>query len=241
MKPGQVIQRWFQRYVLGEFRSPQDIYRTARAENPDAALSSDRFFGVPPDVDRWDAPARLAAPSLFTAESYLSQGHRADWQHVDLRLMRWSALFIEYARKRGIPLYVHSAFRTEAEQAALVQRGVSRAAYPFSPHNIGNAVDIVHSAFHWELSPKEWQLLHLLGLLALDRINASLPAKLRLDAFGNPIPMSDKLLLTWGGSFKRLYDPAHWEITDFRSRIERLSVGLPIRSTPRAILAKVKF
>ncbi len=227
MKPGQYIARWFQQYVLGGF-TPQDIFLVSRAENPDVAFASDRFFGIPLDVDRWDAPRRLSAPSVFTGEPYLRQGHLADWQHVDLRIMRWSALFIEYARKRAIPLYVHSAFRTEAEQVALIARGVTRAPYPRSPHNIGCAVDIVHSVFHWDLTSREWQLLHVLGLLALDRINSTLP-------------VSAKLELIWGGSFKGLYDPAHWEITDFRSRIERLPVGLPIRSTPRAILAKVKF
>lgn len=228
MTPGQSVRRWWQLYVLGRLTTPQDLYQAALAESPDDALSSDRFFGVPPDVDLWDAPRRLSAPSQFTSKRYLLQGDRADWQHCDPRLMRWAALFVEYARKRGIPLFVHSAFRTKAEQAALVARGVSRAAYPRSPHNLGEAVDIVHSVFAWDMSPQEWALLHVLGLLALDRINAMLPK-------------DRKLNLTWGGSFKGLYDPAHWEITDFRLRIREVSPLAPLRLTPRAILAKVKL
>lgn len=227
MRAGQVITLWWQRYVLGAFKSPQDLYAASIAENPDAAQASDRFFGVPDDRG-WHAPERLRAPSRFLQEAYLSQGHLADWQSVDLRLMRFAAVFVELARKRGIPLYVHCAMRTEAEQAKAHVAGNSKAVYPHSAHNIGEAVDIVHSLFHWDLSPQEWSLLHVLGLRALDLVNAD-------------VKKADKLVLTWGGSFKRLYDPAHWEVADYRNRIKRLPVGPPERYTPRAILARVKL
>lgn len=226
MKPGQVLTGWWQRLVGGGFRSPQDLYRAARLENPDAALASDRFFSIPDDQLSWDAPARLQAPSMFTAEPYLRQSQRCDWQHVDPRLMQWAALFVEYARKWQIPLYVHCAYRGELEQSRVNREGHSRASYPRSPHNIGEAVDIVHSVFHWDLSRAEWALLHILGLRALDRINATLKK-------------DQKLELVWGGSFKSLYDPAHWEIRDFRDRRRPLVDGPPVRFTPRAILRRL--
>jgi hypothetical protein len=227
MKPGQVLTQWFQRYVLGALKSPQDIYREAMQENPDAALASDRFFSVPPDVETWAAPERLKALHRFTSEAYLTQGDKADWQSCDPRLMRWAALFIEYARKRGIPLYVFCATRTEAEQSKAWAAGNSNARYPSSAHNIGEAVDIVHSVFHWDMSKQEWALLHTLGLRALDRINSTLKK-------------ADKLELTWGGTFKSLYDPAHWEVKDYRDRLRRLPLADPVRFTPRAILNRFK-
>lgn len=227
MKPGQLLRTWWQQYVLGRFKTPQEIYAAAKAENPDPAQASDRFLSIPDDGPVWDAPKRLMAPGIFTGDMYLRQCERADWLHCDPRLMRWAALFIEYARKRGIPLYVHCALRSEAEQAKVNAAGNSRALYPRSAHNIGESVDIVHSVFHWDLTKQEWKLLHVLGLRALDRINATLKK-------------DDKLQLTWGGDFKSLYDPAHWEVTDYRNRIQRLPAGPPVRCTPRGILAKYK-
>lgn len=227
MKPGQVLRKWWQDYVSGGLRTPQDLYRAALAEN--FPTSGDhRFFGDFPSDDEWRAPARLQYPVYWSLQMYLDQSNRADWQSTDLRLQRWAALFIEYARKRQIPLYVHCATRTEAEQALVYARGNSRAQYPSSAHNIGEAVDIVHGRYHWDMTRQEWQLLYTLGMLALDRINATLPK-------------AQKLELKWGGHFRTLYDPAHWEIADYRGRLRRLPLADPVRLTPRGILSKVRL
>ena len=177
MKPGQLLTAWWQKYVLGAFNNPQDLYTAALAEIPDQAQASQRFLDVPTDGDTWQAPERLKAPRHFLSEGYLRQSGKCDWQFTDRRLMRWAALYIELARKRGIPLYVHCATRTEAEQANANFAGNSKASYPNSAHNIGEAVDIVHGVYHWNLTVQEWQLLYVLGRLALDRINATLPTK----------------------------------------------------------------
>ncbi|VDC31835.1 M15 family metallopeptidase [Pseudogemmobacter humi] len=227
MKPGQVLTRWWQDYVAGRLRTPQSLVAASRAENPDTAQAYLRWLDLPTD-DEWQAPQRLKAPGFIDTASYVRQSERADWQHCDPRLMRWAALVVKLARKRGIPLYVHCAFRGEAEQAKVKASGNSKASYPRSAHNIGEAVDIVHGVYHWQLTRQEWQLLHVLGLLALERINATL----RKD---------DKLHLTWGGEFKSLYDPAHWEITGYRSRLRRLPEGEPVRYTPSAILERVRL
>jgi hypothetical protein len=224
VRAGQVLREWWQKYVGGELRSPSAIVQAARAENPDFARASDRFFGVPDDDGKgFDTPTRLVAPSIFWAAGYLDNAMRADWAQVDPRLMRWAALFQEYARKRGVPLYVHSALRDEATQNALAASGRSKAVYPLSPHNIGEAVDIVHGVFHWDLTPAEWKWLHVIGRLALDRVNSTLKR-------------DDKLQLVWGGTFETLYDPAHWEIKDFRQRRRKLAPSTPVHMMPRAIL-----
>ena len=235
MKPLQTISLWWQQYVLGALKSPQAIYRAALSENlASGALAFDRFFVTPDDNLHWDVPQRLAVGSAyFTLDSYLRQSHKCDWQHADPRLMRWAALFIEYARKRGIPLYVHCALRTEAEQLAVNNLGNSKALYPRSAHNIAEAVDIVHSVFHWNLTPKEWQFLSVLAQRALLRVNTTLKK-------------ADQLSLNWGGNDGTLsdsfrWDPAHWEITDYRSRIRRLPVADPVRYTPRYILSRFKL
>lgn len=227
MIPGQKLMLWFQELVLGRVRSPQDLMRAARAEVPDAARSSLRFLDIPDDVG-WHAPQRLQAPAFILGEAHLKQGHKADWQQTDVRLQRWAAVFIEMARKQGIPLYVHCAFRTRAEQAKVNSQGNSKAAWPRSAHNIGEAVDIVHGVYHWSLTKQEWDLLHVLGQRALEVVNGQLPVKA-------------KLALTWGGTFKSLYDPAHWEIADYRVRIRPVEEGEAKRLMPRKILATVKL
>lgn len=237
MMPGQRITRWWQEYVLGRHVTPQDVFVASRQENPDPARLDDRFLNIPDD-GAWSAPARLQAPFFILSEPSLRQWERADWQHVDRRLMRWSALFTELARKRGIPLYTHCAFRSEAEQEKAYAGGFSKARYPNSAHNIGEAVDVVHGVYHWSLSKQEWALLHVLGLRALDLVNAGLPAA---DKLVNGRLVQGKLSLTWGGHFKGLSDPAHWEVSDYRKRLKRLPAGPPVRYTPRHILGTVKL
>lgn len=227
MKPGQVLTQWWQLLVAGRLTTPQAIVAAARAELPDAAIASDRFLNGLPSDEGWQAPQRLRAAHFLLSEQHAKQWDRADWQSVDPRLMRWAALFVELARKRGIPLYVHSAFRTEVEQVRAVSDGHSRTPYPRSAHNIGEAVDIVHGVYHWTLTKQEWSMLHVLGLRAVDLVNRDLKKV-------------DHLVLTWGGSWS-FYDPAHWEIADYRARIRRLPVGPPDRRTPRRILTDRRF
>lgn len=220
--PGPVA-KWFQDYVMGRLRTPQAIFRAAWANNPDPAQSADRVFDIPAP-DGWDAPERLQAPLHFRSETYMRQVRRADWHGCDPRLLVWASVLQQMARRRDIPLYVHCALRDRRTQNSLLAKGVSRAKYPRSAHNIGEAVDIVHGVYHWQMNEQEWALLHVLGRLALDRTNAYLKKEHKLD-------------LTWGGSFKSLYDPAHWEITDYRKRIRALADhDVPIRYTPKQAL-----
>lgn len=222
MKPGQVLTAWWQEYVAGRLRTPRAIYRAAISENPDPAQAGERLSAIPADGPGFDAPERLRAPNFIASSGYMSQLERADWLHVDPRLMYWAARFIDAAKKRGIPLYVHCALRDKAEQDRVYSRGHSKAKYPRSAHNIGEAVDIVHGVYHWDMSKAEWAYLHTLGQLVLDKVNAELPK-------------SEKLVLTWGGGFKSLYDPAHWEISDFRQRLRPLSAGSPRHYLPAYI------
>jgi len=232
MKPGQVLRQWWQHYGLGRLTTPQAIYAAARHENPDPARASLRFFDDVEDGPTWDVPERLKAPSYFTGDAYLKHGEQADWQMTDRRLMLWSARVCEMGRRRGIPLYVAWAFRTKAQQEDMIARGVSKAPWPRSAHCIGEAVDIVHGVYHWNLTPQEWKFLSVLGRRALDQLNATLSKR-------------DKLELNWGGddgpgdTFR--WDPAHWEIRDYRERLRQIVPGPKEPMMPRGILARVRL
>ena len=226
MQPGQFVSQWMQEYMLGRLTTPQQIYAASRAEIP---LPPTRFFGAPMDnCEIWDAPSRLQAPAHFLTNAWLKQSTRADWAHCDPRLMGWAGQFIKAAEKRGIPLYVHTALRGKQEQNAAYDKGRSKARYPSSAHNIGEAVDIVHGVFHWDMSGQEWGFLHELGSRVLDRMNAG-------------VKKEDQLHLTWGGHFKSLYDPAHWEILDYRQRLRTLADVEPVRLTPTNLRDRYKF
>lgn len=214
---------WWQRLVGGRIASPQDLFRAAHSEKMVEGERYSRFLGVPRESGKFEAPRRLAAPGFFHSNTLLLQWERADWQYVDIRLCEWSARLIELARKRNIPLYVHCAFRTRSVQERAVAEGRSKAKWPRSAHNIGEAVDIVHGVFGWEMSPQEWEYIHVLGQEALRLVNEG-------------VRKDRKLELVWGGKFRTLYDPAHWEIADYRQRMREIKEGPPIRRTPRGML-----
>jgi len=227
MKPGQCITKWWQDLVAGRLRTPQDIVAAARAEKPDRY--EDRFTQDPEDGVVWTAPARLMAHQFLTSGARAKQLHRADWQNTDKRLRVWAARVVLRAEKWGVPLYVHAAYRGKDEQDALLKAGTSKTRYPKSAHNIGEAVDIVHGVYHWNLTPDEWRFIRHLAVDELRKFNATLSA-------------SKRLHLNWGGddgsagdTFR--WDPAHWEIVGYRARTAVLLEGVPVHSTPREILS----
>ncbi len=228
VKPGQRVRAWWQQYVMGRLRSPQDLYAAATAERGEDDAAFLRFLEDPLDGDVWDVPKRLSYPQMLVptpTDGMMHLRSRADWQHVDPWLIRWAALFQQAARKRGIPLYVHCAFRTKAEQDDAFKRRVSKLRWPNGPHCIGEAVDIVHARFQWHLTPQEWKFLHFLGREVERRYNATLKKQ-------------DQRLLEWGGDFKSLYDPAHWQIAGYQARIREIEAGEPVRLNPAKVLSR---
>lgn len=210
---------WWGRYLAGEFKTPQELVAAALAELGTLPTPAQSFFQeTPGELVELPPLERLKAPAWFHNSAYLRQQERAIYNHADPRLIVWAATFQAMAKSRGIPLYVHAALRGEAEQNALAAKGNSKLRYPSSAHNIGEAVDIVHGVFHWDMSEKEWEYLHALGRLALDRVNAHLRGPNKLD-------------LAWGGNWS-FYDPAHWEIRDYRQRLRRLP-DVPITTATR--------
>lgn len=207
---------FWQRLVRGELRSPRAFFAALREQRAEAeALPPDRFFGVPDDPAHFAAFQRLrVGDAYFTIDAYLRQHNRADWQHVDPRMRLFAARLLEALRKRGIPFYVHGAFRTRSEQNAAFSAGRSKMRWPFAAHCQGAAVDIVSAQFHWDLSRQEWSAVGNIG---------------------KQIAASMSLPLVWGGDWS-FYDPAHWELPDWRSSVQELEAGEPVRLTPRGIL-----
>ena len=60
-------------------------------------------------------------------------------------------------------------------------------------------MDIVHASRAWNLTKKEWDVL---------------------GSIGKEIARKRNLKMEWGGDWK-FYDPAHWQIKDWRDQLDR--------------------
>lgn len=132
-----------------------------------------------------------------------------DGAHPDL--LEFERVFLRQMAKQGIPMYAHSMVRSANEQRALFDRGASRDSPRDGiwPHK-GCAVDLVHSVFHWNLTPEQWLLVGHIGK------DAARLAKVKVE---------------WGGDWKKPgeklgWDPAHWQLAGWRM----LMGGFPWRA-----------
>lgn len=129
------------------------------------------------------------------SQRYTDQQARANREGADQRILEFERKLIKRARKLGVPLFAHCVIRSSHEQNNAFLAGRSKARAGESAHNYGCAVDIVHGTKGWALSERQWAILGHLG-------------KELAAALG--------LAVVWGGDWK-FWDPAHWELADWRS------------------------
>jgi hypothetical protein len=132
---------------------------------------------------------------FFTSTRQLRYHERANWAGTDPHIKAFAGYLCEALREKEIPMYCHTAYRSPALQKHLKASGNST--LNSGPHQRGAAVDIVHSLYHWRMSKDMWQYIGDLGHEIISR--KSLP-------------------MEWGGNFKSLYDPAHWQLKEWRQK-----------------------
>jgi hypothetical protein len=130
-------------------------------------------------------------------ETWRRDQARADWTNVDQRLRNLFAAVVQTCAERGLPLYVHTAYRTPEVQAQKLAAGLSQLAE--GPHQRGVAVDLVHSGKGWDLTRDQWKFIHWI----VKEVHES--------------HKGAGIQLRWGGDFKTLYDPAHYELHPWRT------------------------
>lgn len=144
----------------------------------------------------YGAEMRAMVDKAFcNSERYSDQQGRANRVGAEPDILEFERKLIKRARKLGIPLFAHSVVRTATEQEGLYVMGRTKARAGESPHNYGAAVDLVHGTKAWNLTRKQWAILGHLG---------------------KEIATQSGLKVTWGGDWA-FYDPAHWELTDWRA------------------------
>ena len=214
--PMKKLTDFWQRYTSGELSSLCAFKKANQeriASEQSEPTSAERFTHAISDIAAHRGLDRLRAKHVMSSEMMLRYHNRADWQQTQKDIRRFAAAYVEAARKYNVPLYVHSAFRTQQEQETLFRKGRSKAVYPRAAHCQGAAVDIVHGLFHWDLTSGEWERLGMLG--------HDVARKLSID-------------ITWGGNWS-FYDPAHWELNGWQNLIRETNAGEPVRYTPRTL------
>lgn len=138
---------------------------------------------------------------FFRHPKYTEQQTFAYTVGADPLICEFAGKVVLAAAKLGIPLYAHCIVRTAEEQASAYARGVSRV-NPLTtpwPHR-AFAVDIIHSTRGWmdkPVIPHAWDVIGHLGF---------------------NVAKSMQIEVNWGGEFKTLYDPAHFELADWKER-----------------------
>lgn len=129
------------------------------------------------------------------SQRYGEQQMRANRTGAQPEILDFEKLLIRRMFKLGVPMFGHCVVRTGKEQDRLFKLGMSRAKAGQSAHNYGAAVDAIHSVKAWNLTRNQWSIIGHVGKEAAAQAG---------------------LKVTWGGDWK-FYDPAHWELTDWRA------------------------
>lgn len=191
------------------------VERTAARQSvlPDPRRAK-RVFPPPPprpvpDTGYSQALAGMADLAFCKSVKYGDMQRRADRIEAHPRILEFEAGLIKRLRSYGVPLYAHCVWRDKAEQERVNRAGNSKASFGRSPHNWGCAVDIVHCRHHWNLTERQWAVIGHIG-----------------KEYG----LQAGLHITWGGEWD-FYDPAHWELSDWRgcriARYEELAAFEP--------------
>jgi hypothetical protein len=111
----------------------------------------------------------------------------------------WKGMLKE-CHKRNISVRAFEFVRSMDKQEYYFKTGRSKARAGRSAHNIGGlglsaAVDVISTERAWDLTKKEWDILITIGY---------------------EVARKKKIKVVNGSEFTKLYDPAHWELRDWR-------------------------
>lgn len=158
----------------------------------------------PPDQappSSYEAALRgLADKPVLASRKWQEQQWRANREGANPNLLEFERVLVKKFAKLGVPMSAHTVVRTEDEQRGLFIDGHSKDSPDDGlwPHK-GCAFDLVHSVKAWGLSKREWDLIGHVGKEAAKSIGVH---------------------VTWGGDWN-FYDPAHWELTNWREIMEQ--------------------
>lgn len=136
---------------------------------------------------------------FLVSRNWQDQQKRANREGAHPDLLEFERVFIKRMTKLGIAMFCAEMIRSKERQDDLYALGNSRAKGGQSAHQVGCGADIVHSVHGWDMSRKSWALIGHVG---------------------QEIARQNGLKIEWGGNWK-FYDPAHWQVIDWKNQKEK--------------------
>lgn len=140
---------------------------------------------------------------LKTAK-YQGQQFRAYRVGAHPDLVEFEKRFVRRMARLGVPMFAHEMVRNSARQEALYSQGLTRARAGQSAHQWGCAVDLVHGTKAWNLDAKSWAIIGHVG---------------------REVAGQAGIAIRWGGDWS-FYDPAHWELENWKELKAEYPFGL---------------
>jgi len=154
---------------------------------------------VPGDMQ--DAMRALQDWPFLGHPRYQEQQWRAHRENAHLLILEFEKAMVKRCAELGIPMFAQTVVRTRKMQAHLYRNGLSKNDGTKEYAHQHCAADIVHSKYAWKISEDQWKLLGHIGKEV---------AHLR------------GIAIVWGGDWKDPYDPAHWELAQWRERAKEV-------------------
>lgn len=151
------------------------------------------------------ALAAMRNSEFLKTPKYQEQQTRALKEGADPLILEFSEKLIKRMAALGVPMFAHCIVRPYHQQAVEFAQGdslINPAKTPW-PHR-AYAVDIIHSVHGW--------------MDKFDHKPTGVRAWEIVGHVGKEVANSMDIDIKWGGEFKRLYDPAHFELADWRER-----------------------
>ncbi len=167
-------------------------------------MKADGWDDQPGVITYADAVRDIRNLDFCLSQKFFEQQQRADRVGAHPDILEFEKTLVRRLRKLGVPMFAHCVMRGEQDQHMAFVSGHSLARWGDSPHNFGCAVDLIHGTRAWSIPRKSWEVIGHVG-------------KEASAAKGIPI--------VWGGDFKRLWDPAHWELANWRNRVHEIVRG----------------
>ena len=163
------------------------------------------FRDEPVHKDYTAAAYALADAPALKRKEVIQKQTETQYEGVHPEIVAFWKAMLQACKARNIPVLAFEMLRDEARQNELHAQGRSKAKGGNSPHQYGCAVDVVHATRYWQLSKKEWDIIGSIGKEVARRRN---------------------IKLDWGGDWD-FYDPAHWQLRNWRIRKDEPKIGRP--------------
>lgn len=148
-----------------------------------------------------DALRGMVDRPFLKSQKYQDQQWRAVREGAHPDILEFEKRMVRRMAKLGVPMFGHCVVRSLEQQAIEFAQGDSKV--KFGAHNVGCAIDLVHGTKAWKLTDQQWDLVGHCGKEIITQGGLAL-VNFR---WGGPDGPGDKF--DW--------DPAHWEIADWKS------------------------